>query len=258
MPRAELEWLGARGDVRQLEPGATLVEEGSAIDEMWILLAGRIAVRMQKGASWRTFYDLEPGRVMGAMPFSRVRIAPQRLVVEDDTIVFALSRSHFTDLVRECPGLTEALVHHMLDRARDYRTAQLHDDRIESLGRLAAGLAHELNNPASGAAGNARSLAPLLDELQIASKALARARLTDEQLDAVEAIRGMCMAAARPRSPLEMADREDEFSDWLLAHRLDPAAASTLATAMVTLAALDHLAAVLPAETLGVAITGPR
>jgi len=51
-----------------------------------------------------------------------------------------------------------------------------------------------------------------------------------------------------------MADREDVFSDWLLAHRIDAAAASTLATANVTLAALDHLAAVLPAETLGVAI----
>ena len=51
-----------------------------------------------------------------------------------------------------------------------------------------------------------------------------------------------------------MADREDEFSEWLLAHGVDPMAASTLATANVSLASLDHLADVLPRETLGVAI----
>jgi len=254
VPRAELEWLGARADLRHLEPGATLAEPGSAIDEMWIMLAGRIAVHTPRGGSWRKFLDLGPGYVLGAMPYSRMQTAPARLEAEDETILVALSRSHFSDLVRECPELTSALMHHLLDRSRDYRTAQVHDDRMQSLGRLAAGLAHELNNPASGAAGHARSLAPLLDELQIASRALARAHLTDQQLDGVEAVRGMCMDAVRLRSPLELADREDEFSEWLLRHGIDPEAASTLATSNVSLAALDHLAGALPAETLGVAI----
>jgi signal transduction histidine kinase len=255
VPRAELEWLGARGDVHALAPGAVLLEPGSSIDEMWIVLTGRVAVHMRKeGGSWRKFYDLGPSYVLGAMPFSRMRVSPGRLVVEDDTTLFTLSRSHFSELVRECPELTSALVHHMIDRARDHRTAQLHDERMQSLGRLAAGLAHELNNPASGASSHARSLALLLDDVQIASRALASARLTDEQLEAVDAVRRMCMDAAHPRSPLEAADREEEFSEWLLAHHIDPVAASALATANVSLAALDHLADALPAGTLGVAI----
>ena len=62
------------------------------------------------------------------------------------------------------------------------------------------------------------------------------------------------MDVAPPRSPLEAADREDEFAEWLLAHGLDPEAASTLATANVSVAALDRLAGVLPREALGVAI----
>jgi signal transduction histidine kinase len=256
VPRAELDWLGARGDVHRLAPGATLREIGSSIDEMWIVLAGRVAVHVPKGGggSWRRFYDSGPGYVLGAMPYSRMQIAPARLVAEDDTVVFALSRSHFPDLVRECQELTSALVHHMLDRARDYRTAQLHDERMQSLGRLAAGLAHELNNPASGAAGHARSLALLLDDVQAASRALACARLTDEQLEDVDAVRRMCMDVGSPRSPIEAADREEEFSDWLLRHDIDPLAASALATANVSVAALDHLADALPAETLSVAI----
>ena len=262
VPRAELEWLGARGDVQHLEPNVILRDAGSAIDEMWIVLAGRVAVYVRKGGggggggggNLRKFFDVEAGRVIGAMPFSRMRIAPARLVVEDDTIAFALARSHFPDLVRECPELTSALVHHLLDRSRDFRTAELHDERMQSLGRLAAGLAHELNNPASGAAGHARSLAPLLDDVQAASKELARAHLTDDQLEKIDAVRRMCMDAALSRSPIEMADREEEFSDWLLAHDSDPLAASALAIGNVSVAALDHLADVLPAEALGAAI----
>ena len=254
VPRSELEWLGARGEVHQLVTGATLRDVGSSIDEMWIVLAGRLAVHVQKGASWRKFYDSGAGSVLGAMPFSRMRIAPARLVVEDDSTVIGLARSHFADLLRDCPELTSALVHHLLDRARDYRTAQLHDDRMQSLGRLAAGLAHELNNPASGAAGHARSLVPMLDDIQTASKALARAHLTDDQLEAIDAVRRASGDTAPPRSPIEAADREEEFYEWLLAHGIDPVASSALAATSVSLGALDHLAEVLPAETLGVAI----
>jgi signal transduction histidine kinase len=256
VPRAELEWLCARGEVQRLAPDTMLRDVGSSVDVMWIVLEGHVAVHVGKagGTSWRKFYDTGPGSVLGAMPFSRMRTAPARLVVEDDATVVALARSHFADLVRECPELTAALVHHLLDRTRSYRTAELHDERLQSLGRLAAGLAHELNNPASGASSHARSLARLVDDVQSASRALARARLTDDQLDEVDALRQMCMDVGAPRSPLDAADREEEFSDWLMRHDIDPVAAPALATATVSVAALDRLAAVLPAETLGVAV----
>jgi signal transduction histidine kinase len=256
VPRAELAWFCARADLHCHRTDTILRDVGSSIDEMWIVLAGRVAVHVRKagGGSSRKFYDTGPGSVLGAMPYSRMRLAPARLVVEDAATVVALSRGHFADLVRECPQLTAALVHHMLDRTRNYRTAELHDERMQSLGRLAAGLAHELTNPAAGASSHARSLAPLLDDVQAASTALARARLTEEQLAAVDALRGMCIDAARPRTPIETADREEEFTDWLVRHDVDPLAAPALATASVSLAALDRLADVLPAGTLGLAI----
>jgi signal transduction histidine kinase len=62
------------------------------------------------------------------------------------------------------------------------------------------------------------------------------------------------MDVAPPRSPLDAADREDEFSEWMLRHGIDPIAASALAASGVSLPALDHLARVVPAETLGVAV----
>lgn len=163
VPRAELEWMAARADVDR--HAADTTESG-------------------------------PGAVIGAMPFSRMRTAPARLAVEEDTTLCALSRSYFAELVRECPELTSALVHQLLDRSRDFRTAEMHDDRMLSLGRLAAGLAHELNNPASGATSHARSLGASVADLEIASRALARAHLTDEQIECVDALRRMCTDAA--------------------------------------------------------------
>src|SRR5690242_1869493 len=254
VPPTEIEWLCARGEVRRFATGTVAMEYEAPLDEMWIVLEGQFVLLVPRGGSWRKFYDAGPGFVAGTMPYSRVRVVAGRVVVEGESTVLSLNRSHFPDLVRDCPELTTALVHTMIDRARDYRTAQVHDERMQSLGRLAAGLAHELNNPASGASSHARALVPLLDELQAASRALAGARLTGEQLHRIDALRSMCADAAPMRSPLEAADREEEFSDWLNRHGIDPDSASSLASAAVSVAALDNLASVLSAETLGVAI----
>jgi signal transduction histidine kinase len=254
VPAAELEWLCARSQVLRFADGTIARENAMPLDDMWIVLEGRFVLLLPRGGSWRKFAEAGPGFVAGTMPYSRVRVSPGRIVVDGEATVLSLSQSHFPDLVRDCPELTTALVHNMIDRARDYRAAQIQDERMQSLGRLAAGLAHELNNPASGASSHARSLGALLDELQAASRVLAGANLTQEQLERIDALRSMCGDAAASHSPLEAADREEEFSDWLRRHRIGPESASSLASAKVSLAALDNLAAVLPAETVGVAI----
>src|SRR4029078_11674781 len=89
---------------------------------------------------------------------------PGATIIEETAECVIIHRDRFSDLVRECPGLTAALVHRFVDRAREFRAVQLNDDRLQSLGRLASGLAHELNNPASAAARHARSLPGWLGE----------------------------------------------------------------------------------------------
>ncbi|HEY2163932.1 MAG TPA: hypothetical protein VGH04_08080, partial [Gemmatimonadaceae bacterium] len=168
VPAAELEWLCTRSQVRRFADGTIAMENATPLEDMWIVLEGRFVLLIPRGGSWRKFYEAGAGFVAGTMPYSRVRVSAGRVVVEEEATVLSLSRSHFPDLVRDCPELTTALVHNMIDRARDYRAAQIQDERMQSLGRLAAGLAHELNNPASGASSNARSVVPLLDELQAA------------------------------------------------------------------------------------------
>jgi signal transduction histidine kinase len=142
----------------------------------------------------------------------------------------------------------------MLDRSRDYRTAQLNDDRLQSLSRLASGFAHELNNPAAAATRTAHSLPALLDEEAQAARELAAARLTDDQLATIDALRSECNRLTRLLSALEAADREDEIAEWLATQGLDARSAPALARSDLTMAALEHLGSALPRDAVAVAV----
>jgi signal transduction histidine kinase len=254
VPHAELEWLAARGILRTFEAGTVVGHTDEPIEDMIVIVTGRVGLYMDKAGGARKMLEAVAGHVLGALPYSRFQRSPGSTIVEEEMDGFILNQSHFPTLVRECIGLTAALVHHMLDRARAFRSVQLNDDRLQSLGRLASGFAHELNNPASAAARSARSLVALLDEEERAGRALAMARLTDDQLGAVDAIRTACGRLAKARTALEAADREDDIAEWLTRHGLDPVAAEALAASDVSIAALDGLSGSLPPHALGVAI----
>jgi signal transduction histidine kinase len=254
VPRNELAWLVEHGEVRTLASGSAMVANGAPIDEMWIVLDGRAGLYISKAGAQRKQMDAGAGQVLGVLPYSRFHRAPGTVIIEEELTAVVLHRRHFPTLMRDHPELTTALVHLMLDRARDYHSVQLNDERQESLSRLASGFAHELNNPASAAARTAQSLVDLLDEQERSARALAGARLNDIQLAAVDAIRNDCSRTVLSRSALEVADREDDITDWLTHRRLDCGPAQTLAATDVTMAALDDLASKLPPEALGIAI----
>jgi signal transduction histidine kinase len=147
-------------------------------------------------------------------------------------------------MIRECPTITAALVHTMVDRARAFTTSDLQDEKMVSLGKLSAGLAHELNNPASAIERSAATLQERLLDAERAMRALAGSRLTDAQLAAIESLRESCLGTRAPgvRSPIEQAEREEAIADWLIQHDLDPAIADALAETPVTLQAFDVIA----------------
>jgi len=251
----EIEWLASRGNIRSIRAGTTIFESGSVVSEMYVLLTGHAGIYSVATGGERRLLDLRTGHVLGAMPYSRLSETPASVVAEDDVQALVISRAQFTDLVRECPNVTESLMHYMIDRVRLFHGARLNDDRLQSLGRLASGLAHELNNPASAATRHALSLPELLERGENAARAIAAAHLSNSQLEAVDAIRGGCAGAARTYSTCEIADREDDIADWLERHNIDAQLAETLASCDVDAAALDQLAKALPAPSLGPALT---
>jgi signal transduction histidine kinase len=123
-----------------------------------------------------------------------------------------------------------------------------------ALGRLAAGLAHELNNPASAASRSAALMDDALAQLAESSKALEAAQLTDEQRYRIDSLRSPRSTTTDALAPLARVDREDEIAQWLGAHGIDAALAPSLVDAGVTMPAIISLAAVLPRGLLGEAL----
>jgi signal transduction histidine kinase len=148
------------------------------------------------------------------------------------------------------------LVHVMLDRARRFTSTDLRDEKTISLGKLAAGLAHELNNPASAAVRDAKSLAGALNAAEEAARGLGAAGLTGSQMAELDAVRDFCMSSmSHPaQSGLALADREDAIADWLTRNAINPALAEDIAKTPVTIDALDRLRSVLQGTTLEAAL----
>ncbi len=254
-PPRELEWLMERGEIRTHGVGDVIGTADEPVHEMSTILEGTIGLYVPSGGAWRRIMLEGTGFVYGCAPYSRIQALPGRVVVEQDVTLHVLHERYLPDLIRECPAITAELVHHVIDRARDYRAVQLHDERLLALGRIASGLAHELNNPASGASSAARSLSSTLGRAAGAFRALAALRLSEAELAVVDAVVALAERTGSERTPIEAADREDEFASWFAGHGFDPAEVQALASSDLSLAAMDRLVDTLPEDVRDIVIT---
>jgi signal transduction histidine kinase len=252
IPRAELEWLAAHGHLEVHEAGTVLSPKGKRVERLFVILSGHVAVRVDRGAGPRLVMGWRTGEVSGMLPYSRMKGPPGDNYLEETTEVLAIHEDHFPEMIYRCPVFTMYTVHLMLDRARSFNTSDLQDEKMISLGKMAAGLAHELNNPASAMVRGAKQLSAGLAQAETAAHALGAAGLTGELFDWIEQMRSTCLAQPDGvvLSPIQQADREDEISDWLVRHQLDPDHADPLADTAVTIDALDALADATSGDTL--------
>ena len=251
-PREELSWLARHGKLREFAAGQVLSSTQKPVEGMFVILAGRFAIHVDRGAGMNKVMEWRAGDVAGVLPYSRLVSPPGDSVAQEPSEILAIPRELLPDMIRECDEVTAILVRAMVDRARAFTSSGLHDEKMISLGKLSAGLAHELNNPAAAIERCAVLLEDRLADAEDATRVLGAARLSDEQLAMVESIRRTCLAGSRAgvRSPIEQAEREEAIADWLAAHGLGVAAADVLAETPVTFESLDELAKAVPGTAL--------
>lgn len=255
-PPHEHVWLADHGTLRTYPAGEVLVRKGEPANDVEIVFSGHAVVRVDRGAGLHKIFEWRTGDVAGVMPYSRGAAPPADVVAEQTTELLAIDRALIPEMIRECPAVTAILVHAMVDRARQFRSGDHRDEKLLSLGKLAAGLAHELNNPASAAVRSAQALTTALDGAEAAARRLAAACLSAPQLAAIDAVREACLRADGPPgySTVALADREDAFTTWLADHGSSERCAEPLAETRLTLEDLDTLATELGDDALDAAL----
>jgi len=251
-PREELAWLAAHGHLRNLNAGEVLSHKGGQVEGLYVVLSGHISLSVDRGSGPQKIIEWRAGDVSGVLPYSRMVNPPGDAIAQEPTEILALGREHLRSLTHECFEITSILVRTMLDRARLFTSSDLLNEKMISLGKLSAGLAHELNNPASAIERSAALLEDRLEDTEKATRALGAAKLSDAELAAVDAIVASCMATQTQtaRTCLEQSDREEAIAGWLVRHKLDAANAAMLADTEVSFDALDQLAAVVSGSAL--------
>ena len=256
VPEPELQWLVAHGTIEHFVAGEYVARKGEPVGGMYIILKGRLSHFTNQGGAWRKVMDWRDGDVTGQLPYSRMAVAPGNTVIDEPVEALVVPRDLIAVLPVECPHVTAGLVHTMLDRVRVFKSSDLQIEKLASLGKLAAGLAHELNNPASASARSAQLLIAALAESEEASQALGAVGLTAPERAALDRVRTLCLdtPATSVRTPLERADREESIATWLTSHRADESYAAALAETDVKLETLTQLAGTLAGEKLGAAL----
>ena len=256
LPADGLEWLAAHMDAFDLQGGEVLVRAGAPADHLVVLFRGE--VRAERGDG--RVYVMHTGQVTGLLPYSRLTHYPTTAYAVTESRGARLHKDHFTEMLQRMPVLNQRLVSVLADRIRETTVADQQREKLMALGKIAAGLAHELNNPAAAvrratdslrqAVVSVRSAALQLDKHGLPQPArLFLARLDCDWIQQT--------GARSALDTLERSEREEEFAAWLEEHRLPNAwdLAAALVDAGCEQSTLEEVAQQVPAEFLADAFT---
>src|SRR6266571_3209977 len=218
LPDDQIAWFLSNSQEVRLAVGDILAQQGDPADWMFVLLEGQFQWRGEFNGE-TIIFSAAPGGVTGMLPFSRMKqfTVTGRAVTEGRILKFTASL--FPDLVQKMPELTTRLVGLMSDRIREATRIEQQRDRLASLGKLSAGLAHELNNPASAAKRATSQLRTILRRIKDASHELGRRELTSAQKSEIEKLEAsFTQQDVVPPDALTIADLEDQIDSLLRSH----------------------------------------
>ena len=238
----------------RFKTGDTVISEGDLSRYFHVMLAGELRVTK--------FFDnqeiflgvLEPGEFFGEIQILLDISHVVRIRAISNGRMFCLPRAGFWDLLRTAPQVAREIMRTLATRMRNMEGYTQEREKLAQLGAMAAGLAHELNNPATAARKAAQCLRENVEEVQDFACELNQALGAQQWEQLVVAAREatQCNATQPKLNPLEQSDREEAIETWLNAQNVDDAweLAPELVNARIGEEELQTLKGMVPAQDL--------
>jgi signal transduction histidine kinase len=215
-----LQWILNHSEPMEYKDGDIVAKTGDSAEWMFFIIEGR--VDYYRNVSGRlVFYhyfsnDAESGGVTGLLPYSRMKMYSGDSICAGILRGVRLHKKYFQELEQLNPEFIQRLIGYMTERAKSFATTQMQQEKVSALGKLSAGIAHELNNPASAISRISSDLSNrLFLNIELTEKMLSQ----NINPDQIQFLRNMIESKERISKPklsaMQRMNKEDDLMLWL-------------------------------------------
>ena len=254
LPDDKLAWIAEHGEEVRLSAGDVVARQGDPPDGFYVVMEGETEWTQKVGQQEVFVVTLGEGTIFAELIMVLDEPYPTTGRAVTDVALLKLGKDEFWEMLTVCPEVLRGILATSVERAELHESVSQRHAKLISLGTMAAGLAHELNNPAAAIH---RSATEAREALRVSSEKAAKLGALPLDPDQRAVVAGLPEEVANLPEPeldaLERSDAEDEVAVWLEDRGVEDAwdVSPTLVGAGLDVGWLDGLAERIPEEALG-------